>query len=295
MIGQYLITFREVLEAALITSIIAAYFLRTNRYHLMRHVWLGIGIAVLTSISIAVIVSIFYGGLSEAGAKLFEGVAALIAVAVLTTMIIWMAIKGKNIREDIDEDLSQTVKKGTALGLVGFSFIVVFREAFETVLFLIPFGASDPAGTIAGAVLGLISALIISLLIFRVGVKIDLGKFFFFTSILLILLAAGLFGYGVHEIISYQKATGTEIGWLGQYAYELDISKDSIWYHKGALGSIFAVMFGYSVKMEWARIIVHIAYLLIFLPLTIVAYTKPHYLDRAVDFIMRVKNISNGS
>jgi len=292
MLGQYLITFREVLEAALITSIIIAYFIRTDKKHLVKYVWIGAIFAVFAGIIIAITVSILYGGLSSSDAKLFEGMAAIIAVIVLTSMILWMALKGKDIKKEIDQKISQTVTKGTIISLIMFSFIVVFREGFETVLFLIPFGANDLAGTIAGALLGIASALIISYLIFRMGVKVNLTRFFYLTSILLVLLAAGLLGYGVHEIISYQNAVGINPGWLGSYAFNLNIADGSLFHHKGAVGSIFAVMFGYSIKMEWARVIAHLSYLIIFLPLTIFAYRKPEYLDflrRIIEIFKKLK------
>jgi len=287
MIGQYLITFREVLEAALIVTIIFAYFNRSNRGHLKKYVWQGTILAIIVSSIIAIAVAILYGGLSSADAKLFEGVAAIIAVIVLTTMIIWMSLKGSNLKNEISEKVSQTVEKGTIVGLIAFSFIVVFREGFETVLFLIPFGAIDAAGTIIGAFLGIFSALLISYMIYKIGLKIDLGKFFYLSSVLLILLAAGLLGYGVHEILSYQNAIGADTGWLGVYAFDLGIEKGSLFHHKGAVGSIFAVMFGYSVKMEWGRIIAHSTYLIIFLPLTIIAYRRPEMLDNMRKMILR--------
>jgi high-affinity iron transporter len=68
---------------------------------------------------------------------------------------------------------------------------------------------------------------------------------------------------------------------MGEYAYQLDVAKDSPLYHKGTVGSVFAVMFGYSVKMEWARVIVHMAYLAVFLPLVVIAYKRPELLERA--------------
>ncbi len=280
MIGQYLITFREVLEAALITAIIIAYFKRTNKDHLIKYVWLGISLALVASVGIAMIISLIYGGLSSADAKLFEGIASIIAVIVLTGMIFWMSMKGNTIKKEIDQKISQRMTNGTIIGLVAFSFIVVFREGFETVLFLIPFGASDTNATIIGASLGLFSALFVSYLIYSVGLKLNIRRYFYFSSILLVLLAAGLLGYGIHELISYQKAIGTDVGWLGIYAFDLGISDGSFLHHKGAIGSIFAVMLGYSVKMEYARIIVHISYLIIFLPLTIITYRAPHYIDR---------------
>lgn len=64
------------------------------------------------------------------------------------------------------------------------------------------------------------------------------------------------------------------MGWLSQYAYNLNISTDNPLHHKGVVGSIFVVMFGYTVKAEWLRLIVHFLYLAIALPMVIWVYRK---------------------
>ena len=207
---------------------------------------------------------------------MFEGVAALVAVGVLSSMIYWMATRGKMLREEVEHKLeSITVKTGAALGLAVFSFIVVVREGIETVLFLTPFLVQDAPATLLGFGAGLVSALILSYAIFKVGMSINLRRFFYFTSILLILLAGGLTGYGVHELLDYGKLVKVDTGWLGSAAYSLNIPAESIWHHKGIVGSILNVMLGYTVKAEWARVIVHLLYLAIALPLTLKAYHGP--------------------
>jgi len=99
---------------------------------------------------------------------------------------------------------------------------------------------------------------------FFVGKKVNVRRFFYFTSILLVLLAGGLAGYGVHELIEYTGSSAW--GWLGQNAYVLSISPDSPFHHKGIIGSVFAVMFGYTVRAEWIRLIVHFTYLAAAIP-----------------------------
>lgn len=275
MIGQYLITFREVFEAALITAIILSYLYKTNRHRLSRYVWYGVSIALVTSLAIGLSIWFLYGSIPKSVQTLFEGSAALLAVIVLTSMIFWMATKGKVIKMEIERHIEVITTRGMLFGLTAFSFIVVFREGLETVLFLTPFMVNDAIPTLIGLILGTGSALVLSFVIFVLGMKIDIRKFFYFTSILLILLAAGLFGYGVHELIEYFESQGIDIGWLGKAAYDLGIPKDSVFHHKGIVGSIFAVMFGYTVKAEWARVIVHVTYLAIFLPLILWIYRKP--------------------
>lgn len=272
MIGQYLITFREVLEAALIVSIVLAYLSRTNRKPLSRYVWYGVFSALMVSIVLGVSITFFYGTLEESIQKLFEGTAALLAVGVLSSMIYWMTTKGKNLKSEMEKRVEKISTTGTTIGFTVFAFVAVFREGLETVLFLTPFLVSDISATVAGVVLGVTTSLALSYGLFIVGMKINLRKFFFFTSILLVLLAGGLLGYGVHELIEF---TGPQAwGVLGQNAYSLNITSESILHHKGAIGSIFAVMFGYTVKAEWARLMVHISYLAIVLPLVIRSYKK---------------------
>jgi len=215
-----------------------------------------------------------YGSLTGPTKALFEGVAAFFAVLVLSSMIYWMATKGKELKVEVERRVEAFVTRGATLALISFSFIVVFREGLETVLFLTPFLLNDAIGTLAGAFLGIVASLALAYAIFIVGMNIRIRKFFYFTSILLVLLAGGLAGYGVHELVEYAEETGVKLDWLGEYAYALDIPEDDPLHHKGVIGSTFAVMFGYTVKAEWARVIVHLVYLAIVLPLVVLIYKK---------------------
>jgi len=274
MLGQYLITFREALESALITAIILSYLARSGRRSLSRYVWYGILLALAASLSLGVFIWFAYGTLPEAFQPLFEATSAFIAVAVLSSMIYWMAVKGKNIKSKMEKRIEAITSRGAIIGLASLGFVVVFREGFETVLFLSPFLLNDVMATIIGLLVGALTAIVLAYGMFVVGMKINLLRFFYFTSILLILLAGGLTGYGVHEILEYYEKTGFEVGWLAEPAYTLSIPVGSPFHHKGIIGSIFAVILGYTVNPEWARIIVHLTYLAIALPLVIWIYRK---------------------
>jgi high-affinity iron transporter len=229
-----------------------------------------------------------YGTLSRASQVLFEGVAALIAVAVLTSMIYWMAIKGRAIKREVEGRVERAVTQGAIIGLVSLTFILVFREGLETVLFLTPTFGVDPTGTLVGAALGVLAGTLLAYGVFKMGLKLDLRKFFFLTSLLLILIAGGLLGYGVHELIEYGEIQGSEFGWWGEAAYTLPIAGDSVLHHRGAVGSIFAVMFGYTVSAEWARVIAHAVYLAVALPLVVVLYQRPEWVTT---FLARVRSL----
>jgi len=286
MLAQYLLTFREVLEAALLVAIILAFLAKTGRANLTRYAWYGIYGATGASFAIGGIVLAVYGSLDEATAKLFEGLAAIVAVAVLTSMIYWMAIKGRHIKSEVEGRVATAVTQGTALGLVSLSFVLVFREGLETVLFLTPYLGSDATGTIAGAAVGLAFGIGLAYGIFRVGLKLDLRKFFYFTSVLLVLVAAGLLGYGVHEMIEYGEESGAyDLGGWAAPAYNLNIPSDSPFHHNGVVGSVFKVMFGYAVAPEYARVVAHLAYLGVVLPLVILIYRRPDWISQAASRI----------
>jgi len=274
MLGQYLITFREALEAALITAIILSYLNRTGRRPLARYVWYGVYLAIAASLGLGVFISFIYGTIAKSFQLLFEAATAFLAVAVLSSMIYWMAVKGRYIKKEMEQRVEAVTTKGSIIGLVSIAFIVAFREGLETVLLIMPFSLNEPVATFAGVVSGVTSALILSYGIFMAGMKINLQRFFYFTSLLLILLAGGLAGYGTHELIEYYEQIGFNIGWLGEPAYVLDIPVENILHHKNVIGSILAVMFGYSVSAEWARVIIHLCYLAIALPSTIWIYRK---------------------
>jgi high-affinity iron transporter len=274
MLGQFVITLREGFEAGLIIGIMIAYLIRTNRNNLVKFVFSGSYLAIILGIIIGAFIFLIYGTLSRSFQLLFEALAAYLAVAVLTTVILWMITKGKTIKKEIESKIEISITKGTMFALASFAFVIVFREALETVLFLTPFILIAFQDTLIGTILGILFALFLSYGIFKLGMKINIRRFFYLTSIIIILLAGGLAGYGTHELIEYLEDSNVQLGFWAEKAYDLKISKDDLLHHKNVIGSIFAVMFGYSVSMEWLRLIVHLTYLSIFIPVTIIVYRR---------------------
>ncbi|MGQ9780901.1 MAG: FTR1 family iron permease [Nitrososphaeria archaeon] len=166
MLGQYLITFRETLETALIMAIILSYLARSGRRGLVWYVWYGISLALIAGISLSAVVWFMYGILPETYKLLFEALTAFVAVTVLSSMIYWMAVKGRNIREEIEKRIETAVSRGAIISLAFLGFIVVFRESFETVLFLTPFLLTDTIMTLAGTFFGVLTAVLLAYGIF---------------------------------------------------------------------------------------------------------------------------------
>ncbi len=291
--GPFLITFRESLEAALIIGIIAAYLKKTDKGGLMKYLYYGTAAAIIASLTLGIVLAAFYGSLAGISEKLFEGSAAIAATAVLTYMIFWMAKNSSTIKERLQRKVEAAASKGYVIGLVAVAFIAVFREGVETVLFLTATGVQNPIGTIAGAAAGIAVVVLLTLLTFKKIYSLNIRKFFFYSSILLIIFAAGLLGYGVHEFIEAGEETGAQTGFWGEHAYDINPAQNSdgsyaLLHEKGAIGSILKSLVGYDGNPEWLRVVVYLAYWII-VGLYVLAVYKP---DNRLARIFRKPNAS---
>ncbi len=274
MYGAALISFREGFEALLILAIVASYLKRTGRGALVKHVLLGGVAAIIAGLTLGVLSYSVYEASVEK--ELVEAVGAFVAVPVLTSVIYWMARKGPRIREELETRVERLSVSGkTALGLLALGFIVVVREAVETVLFVTPLLFRNPLGTVMGIALGLAASAMLAYAVFRAGMRINLRNFFYITSILLVFVASGILGYGVHEALEWAEEEGINVGVLGLRVYSLPVPESSLLHEGNMLGSLLAVMLGYTTEMELARLVAQTGYLVIGLILVARAYREP--------------------
>ena len=162
--------------------------------------WGGVGAAILISIIVSVIFQNFAGGFEGSSSKIFEGIVMILASAVLTTMIIWMA-QNKNISEELENKAKESLSSGFKYGIFTLAFVAVFREGVEIILFLYAIGVKDGI-SIYPSIIGTALGLAAGYAIFAQGVKIPLKKFFNVTSVFLIFVSAGMLTYGIHELES---------------------------------------------------------------------------------------------
>jgi len=260
-----LITFREALEAALIVTIMVTYLRKIGKQELNKYSYLGAGSAIVVSLLVGVGLQTLYGGLGDTAGQLFEGVASLTAVVVLTSMIFWMTKHSNGIKGELEGKIEQAVTQDELYGIAALSFIAVAREGLETVLFLSATFIQDQVGTIIGAVIGALIVLGLSVLLMRGTVNLEISKFFKVTSILLLIFGAGLAGYGVHELIEAGEGSGIDIGVLGEKPFDINppVNPDGTYpllHEKGVIGSVLKALVGYDGNPEWLRIIVYIGY-----------------------------------
>ncbi|MGD8162385.1 iron uptake transporter permease EfeU [Pantoea sp. FN0307] len=195
MFVPFLIMLREGLEAALIVSLIASYLKRTQRTRWFGAMWAGVFTAAALCLALGVFINTTTGEFPQKEQELFEGIVAVIAVAILTWMVFWMRNVSRNVKAQLEDAVDQALQKGSHNGwaLVLMVFLAVAREGLESVFFLLAAFTQDVGmAPPVGAVLGLIMAAAIGALIYWGGVKLNLAKFFKWSSLFIIFVAAGL-------------------------------------------------------------------------------------------------------
>lgn len=258
-------TFREGLEAALVIAIVASYLNRTGKRNLNNYLYSGVVAGVGASVLLGVTLSAVYGGLAGGFAEIFDGLASLTATVVLTYMILWMTRHAQTLRADLERKLETAITAGQVLGIVALSFVAVFREGLETVLFMTTLAIADSSGTVTGAIIASAAAVVLGLLLMKGIYRLDLNKFFQVTSVILIVFAAGLTGHGVHELIEAGESSGIGLGVLGQHAFDVNPPRNPdgtypLLHEEGAVGSVLAALVGYAGSPEWLRVIAYLGY-----------------------------------
>jgi high-affinity iron transporter len=246
------ITLREGIEAALVIGIIIGYLVQTGNDAKIRHVFLGLGAGILASVATAFAFQLFLGGF-EAHEETFEGIFMLLAVALLTPFVLWMQKKGPALKEEIRQKTQIHLDNGQVWGLVGMTFLAVYREGVETVLFLkAALFQANATQVFTGSAMGLFSAMVLSFILFKGISRVNMGVFFKVTGVLLLLFAAGLTAHGVHEL---------------QEAGVLPFLKKEIWNvngfldENGLVGSFLKVLFGYNGNPSAMEFTAWVAYM----------------------------------
>jgi high-affinity iron transporter len=195
---------REGLEAVLVVVIILLYLRKTNQKIYYKYVYVGIILAIIASIVFAIIFSIAFGGFTGILAQIFEGTTFIISGIFILTLVLWVSKEGPKMRENLEGKVEDSIKTQKVFSISITAFIIIIREGIELVLLTTgaaSIGSLNQLSVILGSIIGLVISILIGLLIFY-GIKsINLRIFFKITNVMLILFAAGLITYGIHEFI----------------------------------------------------------------------------------------------
>ena len=253
-----LIGLREGFEATLVVSILIAFLVKTGDRGALKWVWAGVGVAVALSVAIGWALTYGTASMGFETQELVGGGLSILAVALVTGMIFWMRGTARTIASDLRGKLSDAVGIGPVAVIV-VAFLAVGREGIETSLFF--YAAVQAAGTnsaqpLIGFVVGIAVAVLLGFLLYRGALKLNLTKFFTYTGILLVIVAAGVLAYGLHDLQEAQF-----VGGLNTLAFDLSESvPESSWY-----GTLLKGIFNYSERTTVVQAIAWLAYVVVVL------------------------------
>ena len=259
MLANVLIGLREGLEAGLVVGILIAYLHQIRRTDVLPRLWIGISAAIALSLAVGAVLTFGPYGLSFQAQEILGGALSIVAVGMVTWMTFWMARHARGLGSELRAGVDRAVT-GSAIALVTLGVVSVGREGVETALFVwasVNAGADAVLGTI-GAVLGILVAVVVSYLISRGLVRINLARFFYWTGMFLIVVAAGVLAYGIHDLQEAGVIPGVTV-----VAYSLAaVIPPTSWY-----GAALAGIFNFTPEPTVAQVIVWVAYVAITLPL----------------------------
>jgi len=277
--NEFIITFRETLEAALIVGIIYTLLSKQELTEQIRHLWMAVVASVIVSVIVALSLNEVKDSIGNASIeKLVEAIFMFITAGLLWYVIFWLAKHVSN-RNELEGQTNLAIKT-SSYGIFFLVFFAILREGFETAIFLL--GSFSMLGSFSyvGFISGMTLAIILGYLVVIQGRRLDLTKFFRITTLLLVFLASGMVAYGTHEAEEF-LVKGEHLDWVGleeeneitrvwnifmpkedlsqidnKFLYTYQKGKYTHLLHdKGQVGVFFKGFFGYNSNPNWIELI----------------------------------------
>ncbi|MGJ7569086.1 iron uptake transporter permease EfeU [Variovorax sp. RB2P76] len=256
MLIPFLIMLREGIEAALIVGIVASYLKQSGRGALMPAVWVGVLLATALSLFAGAGLQLLAAEFPQKQQELFEGVVGLIAVVMLTSMVFWMRKAARSIKGELQASIDKALTRGAdgqGWALIGMVFLAVAREGLESVFFLLAvFQQSSGWEAPVGALAGIAVSVAIGWGLYSGGVRLDLRRFFRYTGLFILLVAAGLLAGVLRKL----HEGGV---WNHLQAVVFDMSEtlpmDS------PVGAVLSGLLGYQAAPVVGEVVVYLAFL----------------------------------
>jgi high-affinity iron transporter len=274
----FVITLREGVEAALVIGIVLAYLKKADQERLNSWVFAGVGMGIIASVIVGVLFTGLVLAVESANQQyapvvkpLLEGFFGLWAIALLSWMLIWMTQQSKSLKGEVEQSVTKALQKTDHAGwaVFGLTTVAVVQEGFEVALFI---NAQFQQGWVAllGAIAGLIAAVAIGIMLFNLGVKINLRRFFQILGVMLLLIVAGL----IISVLRHLDAAVINLVQINSQFATLCLSHGSscilgpqIWDASQILpdrqfpGVLLKAFFGYTQKLYLAQAVGYILFL----------------------------------
>lgn len=255
LFGSALIGVREGLEAAIVVTILVAFLVKSDRRDACKWVWLGVGAAIVMTVGVFLAIQFGQNTISGLGAEAIAGVSSIIAVAIVTTMVLWMRKAAANMSGELRSSMSQAMETG-GVAVVSLAFLAVGREGVETALFMVGYAEAKTLWPLTGLIIGVLIAVTIAYAMYQGALRINLAKFFRYTGAFLIVVAAGILSYGIGALQT--------VGWLpGLSSHPFDISSWfdwSSWY-----GQVIQGVFNVTPTPTWLQFLAWVLYIVVIL------------------------------
>lgn len=256
MLATFVIFLREGIEASMIVAILLAYLDKIGQRRHFRDVFIGVGAAMVLvlggGIAAYLLLETYAGSRVQ---TIFETCTYLLAAVVLTYMTFWMRHHARRLSSDLQTKAEQAIDGRARFGLGLLAFQAVGREGLETMVFTLAIVfASSGKGVIAGGLVGLAVALVLAFAMYRLGTKINIGRFFTIVGVLLMVFAAGILADAVENL--------QRLGWfpvLGPHLW----NSSHVLAESSAVGDIFHTFFGYADRPTVAQLTVYLVYLVV--------------------------------
>ncbi len=254
MVATLVIFLREGIEASMIVAILLAYLNRIGQRRYFRDVFIGVGAALALAggggVAAYLTIRQYDGSRVQ---TIFETGTYLLAAAVLTYMTFWMRGHARGLSGELRARADAAMSGSARAGLALLAFQAVGREGLETVVFTLAIiFSTSTQGALLGAVIGLAGSLLIAFFIYRLGHKLNLGRFFTIIGALLMFFAAGLLADAVENL--------QELGWVNVLATPL-WHTGGLLSEDGTLGDILHSFVGYADSPTLLQVLVYVAYL----------------------------------
>ncbi|MCQ4618462.1 iron uptake transporter permease EfeU [Corynebacterium sp. CCUG 70398] len=311
-IAAFLVGLREGLEASLIVGMLLAAVQRqaeTNRRGAMRIVWTGVVIAAAICLALGALFTFGRYGLSFRAQEAIGGIMSLVAVIMITGMILSLSNESGRLRTMLDDKTGEALSRGRQ-AIFWLAFVAVAREGTELTLLL--WGWTRTPSAVVGAFSGIAVAIVLGWAIYRGALRLDLGTFFRWSSALLIVVAAGILAYAVHDLQEAQFLPGPFSGepiapthprtgevltgfatypfWMASFPFGWAFDVSGAIDPSGIVATLLQAFTGFMPQMSWLQVIAWGAYMAVIVPI-FVGHVRASKSEKRIDAESRKVNL----